>query len=104
VSSGPLTERQLAHRSGSTTRRVRGLVVIGVLHPSSGGHFEPGDVQRVQIVNAYERAGIELKQMADAISQRRMSFEYTDRIYPEASPPSGRTFAEFVKEAGHRGA
>lgn len=102
--TGPLTERQLARRSRSTTRRIRQLVEIGVLRPDALGRFAPADVQRMQIVDAYEHAGIELEHVAEAIAQRRMSFEYTDRIYPEASPPSGRTFGDLVRDQGARGA
>jgi adenylate cyclase len=57
-------------------------------------------VQRVRIVAAFEAGGIELERMADAIAERRMSFEYADRIYPEASPLSGRTLADLATRLG----
>jgi adenylate cyclase len=102
--TGSLTERQLARQARSTAGRIRELVGIGVLRPDPRGRFEPADVQRMQIVDAYEQAGIELEHIAHAIAQRRMSFEYTSRIYPAPSAPSGRTFADLVREEGERGA
>ena len=74
-----------------------------MLRPTAHGEFEPADVQRIQIVDAYEQAGIDLEHIAQAIAQRRMSFAYTDRIYPEASPPSGRTFGDLAARMGPRG-
>ena len=75
-----------------------------MLRPDGRGRFEPADIQRIQVVDAYEEAGIELEHIAQAIAQRRMSFEHTDRIYPEPSAPSGRTFGDLVAEQGARGA
>src|SRR5262245_39129734 len=76
-----LDEGELARRSAVRPERIRKLVRIGVLQPDSDGRFEPADVQRVQIVAAFVDAGIELRELADAVSERRMSFEFIDRIY-----------------------
>jgi adenylate cyclase len=98
-----LTDADLARRAGTTPERIRDLVKIRVLRPKDGS-FGPGDVQRVQIVAAFEDRGIELDHIAQAIDQGRMSFEFTDRIYPEASSPTGRTFGDLMTELGERGA
>jgi adenylate cyclase len=71
---------------------------------SNADAFVPGDVQRVQIVAAFEGRGIELAHIARAIADGRMSFELTDQIYPEASAPAGRTVGDLVAELGERGA
>ena len=89
-----MTADELARLGSTTTARIDRLVEIGVLRPDESGRFDAADVQRVQIVAAFEAAGIELEHVAMAIRERRMSFEFTDRIYPEASPPSGRTVAD----------
>jgi adenylate cyclase len=104
IARGALTEGELARRSDSTPERIRQLVRIGVLRPDTSGRYAPADVQRVRIVAAYEAGGIELGQLAVAISQRRMSFEYADRIYPEASPGSGLTLADLAARLGPSGA
>jgi class 3 adenylate cyclase len=79
------------------------LVEIGVLRSDESGRFGSADIQRVQIAAAYEAGGIELEHIAQAISERRMTFEYSDRIYPEASPPSGRTVGDLAEELGQDG-
>jgi class 3 adenylate cyclase/DNA-binding transcriptional MerR regulator len=98
-----LTEAELAKRTTTSPARIERLVEIGVLRSDASGRFSPADIQRVQIAAAYEAGGIELEHIAQAISERRMSFEYSDRIYPEASPPSGRTVGELAAELGHDG-
>jgi adenylate cyclase len=97
-----LTEQELAERSGSTPARIRRLVEIGVLRPDGEERFAWADVQRVQIVRAYERGGISLDDLALAVRDRRISFEYSDRIYPEVSPPSGRTYGDLLADLGPR--
>lgn len=99
-----LSSAELARRSHATPQRIVDLVDIGVLEPGPDGGFTPGDVQRVQIVAAFEQRGIELEHIARAIRDGRMSFELTDRIYPEASPPAGLTVGDLMSELGERGA
>ncbi len=67
------------------------------------GRFESADVQRVRIAAAYEADGIDLQHVATATRERRMSFEYTDRIYPEPSPLSGRTVGDPASGIGPDG-
>lgn len=98
-----LTASALARLTGTTAARIRALVAAGVLRPDPDGRFRPGDVQRVQVAGAYERGGIELDLLARAIRDGYMSFEFTDRIYPEASPPSGRTVGDLMGELGPAG-
>jgi class 3 adenylate cyclase len=78
--------------------RVDALVAIGVLRPAIDGSFVAGDLQRVQIIDAYERGGVSLDLVERAIREGRMTFDATDRIYPPASPPSGRTLADLEAE------
>lgn len=96
-----MSAAELAARTASTPDRIGRLVEIGVLRPQ-GEAFVPADIQRVAIVDAYERSGIALEELARAIDERRMSFEFTDRIYPEASPPSGRTVGDLAASLGDR--
>jgi class 3 adenylate cyclase/DNA-binding transcriptional MerR regulator len=95
-----LSTRELAKRAGTTPAWIRRLTEIGVLRPDERRRFRSGDLQRVQIVAAYEAGGIELDDIARAIRERRMSFEMTDRIYPEASPSSGRSVSDLATALG----
>jgi adenylate cyclase len=101
--TGSLSEAELVRRAATTPERIQTLVQIGVLRPDGSGRFDSPDIQRVQIAAAYEAGGIELEQIAEAIRERRMTFEYSDRIYPEASPPSGRTVGQLAGELGTHG-
>src|SRR3990170_8981157 len=96
-----LDEGELARRSSSSPERIRHLVEIGLLRADGEGRFALADTQRVQIVAAYERGGIRLEELANAVREGRITFDYIDRIYPEASPPSGRTLGDLVAEIGH---
>ena len=99
-----MDEHELARRAGSSPQRVQQLVEIGLLERDAGGRFAPAAVQQVQIIAAYERGGIGLDELADAVRRRRITFEYSDRIYPEPSPPSGRTVGDLVGALGPAGA
>jgi class 3 adenylate cyclase len=96
-----LDEGELAHRASSSPERIRHLVEIGLLRADGEGRFALADAQRVQIVAAYERGGIRLEDLAKAVREGRITFDYSDRIYPEASPPSGRTLSDLIAEIGH---
>jgi adenylate cyclase len=98
-----LTADELATLAATTPARIQRLAEIGVLRPDDAGRFSPPDIQRVRIVLAYENGGIELDHIAQAIEEGLMSFEFTDRIYPEASPPSGRTVGDLAGDLGSRG-
>ena len=98
-----LTVDELATLAATTPARIQRLAEIGVLRPDAVGRFGPPDIQRVRIALAYEDGGIELEHIAQAIAEGLMSFEFTDRIYPEASPPSGRTVADLARDLGPRG-
>jgi class 3 adenylate cyclase len=98
-----LTADELATLAATTPERIQRLAEIGVLRPDDAGRFSPPDIQRVRIVLAYENGGIELEHIAQAIDEGLMSFEFTDRIYPQASPPSGRTVGDLASALGSRG-
>lgn len=100
---GTLTETELATRAGATQPRIRRMVELRLLEPDDHGRFADGDVRRAQIVLAYERGGITLDDLARAVAERHITFDYSDRIYPEASPLSGRTAVDLARELGYTG-
>lgn len=89
-----LTLDDLALRAGVPVARIERLVEIGVIAPDAAGRFRPADVQRVEIAGAYERGGISLDDLGGALREGRVSFAYSERIYPEGSVASGRTVAD----------
>lgn len=98
-----LDRDELARQTGSTPQRIDQLVELGLLTPADPGGFEVADVQRVQIIAAYERGGIGLDDLAVAVRDGRVTFEYSDRIYPTASPASGRTVGDLMEQLGASG-
>jgi class 3 adenylate cyclase len=98
-----LTASTLARRAGTSSERIERLVSIGVLQPDAGGRFAAADVQRARIVDAFERGGIELRHIERAIRDGRMSFDFTDRIDPGASAPSGTSLGDLMVELGPNG-
>jgi len=99
----PLSAADLATLAVVQQGRIAELTRSGVLVPDASGQYDRTDIQRIEVASAYERAGIPLELLAYAIQQGRMSFEFTDRVYPEASPLSGRTVADLMHELGPAG-
>jgi class 3 adenylate cyclase len=100
VSVEGISRQELARRAGASEARIDRLVDIGALEPDANGRFSPADAQRVQIVDAYEAGGIALDEIALALRERRITFEYSDRIYPPPALPSGRTVGDLAASLG----
>jgi class 3 adenylate cyclase len=98
-----LSAAGLAKEARVEPSRVEQLTQIGVLQPGPDGSFDRADVQRVEIADAYEASGIEIGLLAQAIAEDRMSFAFTDRIYPIPSPLAGLTVAGLEAELGEPG-
>jgi adenylate cyclase len=102
-SDGRLDLEQLAHEAETTPERLAQLVEIGAIVPGSDGSFGRGDVIRSRVVAAFEAEGFSLEQMATAIRERAVALHSLDLFYPDPSPRTGRSFAEFMEELGPRG-
>lgn len=98
-----LSELQLARRSGATRERIRRLVEIGALRPDADGRFDQRAIRVVQVVAGYERGGVELDDIALALREGRVTFDFADRLYPAASLPSRRTVGELAEALGASG-
>lgn len=98
-----LTSAGLAREARADLARIAQLTEIGVLHPDANGTYDRADVQRARIAEAYEASGIDLGHVAQAIREDRMSFAFTDRIYPIPSPLAGVTVSDLEAELGEPG-
>lgn len=98
-----LTRDELAAEADISPERVDDLVRIGVLQPEPDGSFDPADVVRARIVDAYEGAGIGLDLIGLAIERRWTTFERTEDLYPDAGRTSNRSVAEFRASLGDHG-
>ena len=95
---------QLALEAETTPERIGRLVEIGAIRPAQDGSFTRGDVIRSRVVAAFEDEGFSLDQMATAIREREVDLQTLQHFYPDPSPRTGRTYAEFMQELGPRGA
>lgn len=90
------------HEAETAPAHVARLVEIGAITPIDGT-FGRGDVVRSRLLDAFVAAGIDLDHIAIGIRERAMTLEFVDLFYPEPSPRTGRSFAEFAADLGERG-
>jgi adenylate cyclase len=98
-----LDTAELASEAETTPERVVRLVEIGAIHPAADGTFDRGDVIRARVVSAFEAEGFSLEQMETALRERAIALDSVPLFYPDPSPRTGRTYAEFVATLGERG-
>jgi adenylate cyclase len=95
-----LDARELAARAGTTPERVADLVARDVLTPAGPDRFVLGDIHRMRVIDAFERAGVPLDALVDARVAGRVSFDYYDELHVTPSPPSERTYDAFRAALG----
>jgi class 3 adenylate cyclase len=77
------------------------LVELGILTPSVGDAFSPGDVRRARWVQSLERAGVPLEGMAAAVRDGALSFSFLDATaFDRFAGLSGTTFQELSTRTG----
>src|SRR4051812_663963 len=100
-SSGSLSEDELARGSGASPEQIRRLVGLGIVPRRDGERpYEAADVQRIRLAQAFERSGIALEAIGEAIGAGRLSLDFMDRMFPDAAPLSERTFADVADDLG----
>jgi adenylate cyclase len=97
---GGLTADELAELAGVDPARVRDDVAHGTLTPGEDGRFQPGDVHRVRVMQAFEDAGIPLDALRAGQEAGMLSFLYYDRLHAAVPPLSRRTLAQVVAALG----
>jgi len=97
-----ITADELALRLGVEPERVDRLADAGVIERDADGRFDPGDVHRVRLVNAFEETGTPLAALIEASRAGRISLRYYDELHPAPGQLSGRTYAEFGASLGER--
>ncbi len=74
---------ELARASGLEQGAIDRLVAAGVLTADPSGAFRAPDITRARLVLALVEAGLPLEELADAIGEARLSFDYVDLLMPE---------------------
>jgi adenylate cyclase len=97
-----LTAAELAGLAGVTEAEIGRLVDLGVLVPREGAApFLAGDMQKVRLAVACERAGLPMDGIAAAIRAGRLSFAFLEAApYQRWALPSDRTFRQVSEETG----
>jgi adenylate cyclase len=79
---------------------VRGLARAGVTIAGETGPFGAADMQRLVTAASFLEGGFTLDQLASAIADRALSFEFADAFQLEPTERTGRTMAEFAAAIG----
>jgi adenylate cyclase len=95
-----LTADELALRLGLDADRVARYVARGAVEPGSDGRFDAGDVHRVRLVDAFERAGVPLEALVAASRAGEITLAYYDQLHPPPGSVSGRPYAAFAASLG----
>ena len=97
-----LTAADLAGLAGVTEAEIDRMVAFGVLVPRQGtAPFLAGDLQKVRLAVACERAGLPMDGIAAAIRTGRLSFAFLEGApYQRWAQPSDRTFRQVSEETG----
>jgi adenylate cyclase len=93
---------ELARRVGLQTEGVLRLADLGVIERGDDGRFDPGDVHRVRLLNAFEDAGVPLDALIAASQAGTISLRYYDQLHPPPTALSGRTYGEYAQSLGER--
>jgi adenylate cyclase len=95
------TRQEVAQRAGVDPDYVDRLVELGILTPTAGAAFSPGDVLRARWVQSLERAGVPLEGMAAAVRDGALSFSFMDvAAVDRFAGLTGTTFQELSAQTG----
>jgi adenylate cyclase len=97
-----LSATGLAELAGVTTADVDRMVELGILVARDGpGPFLAGDVHKVRLAAACERAGLPMDGIAATIRAGQLSFAFLEAApYQRWALPSGRTYRQVSEEIG----
>ena len=76
---------------------------LGLLH-GAGDRFDPGDVDRVRLIDAFARAGVSAASLAQATTAGRITFAYYPELHPDRGEIATRSYADFRASMGDRAA
>ena len=93
--------RELAALANVPVEDIERLIALGILTSPAGDEpFTQGDVHRVRLVMACERAGLAAERISAAIREGRLSLSYVDAEYSFAAGPTSETFAVACERHG----
>lgn len=90
-----LSISELAALSETSVERIEHLVDRALLQPVGGDRFQPGDVHRVRLYDAFEASGIPLDALVAGASSGRIDFSGYHELHRDPGAPSDRTYGAF---------
>jgi adenylate cyclase len=91
----------VAAAAGADEAYVENLVALGVLQPASATSFTAGDIRRIALVAALERAGLPLTGIAEAMRKGRISLAVMDQpAFTRFVSLETTTFRELATRSG----
>ena len=95
------TRRDVARRAGVEPADVDRLVELGLLHPGADDTYSDADVRRVRWIRGMERSGVALDDMAAAVRDGALSFEFLgSSAFDRFAAHSETTFRELSERTG----
>jgi adenylate cyclase len=92
---------ELAARARVDPELIGRLVELGILRGGQeAAPYGLGDVRRVRLVDACERAGLSLEGIGRAIADGRLSLAFLDLVSMAGRPLTGTTYKELCAEQG----
>lgn len=99
-SDGRYTCDELVERSGADAAFVDRLLELGVVVPAADGTFGKGDVQRVRLVEACDRAGLSAEAIGEAVAAGRLPLGFMDLPQYRWSELGTETYGELAARLG----
>lgn len=99
-SDGRYTCDELVERSGADAAFVDRLLGLGVVVPAADGTFGKGDVQRVRLVEACDRAGLSAEAIGEAVAAGRLPLGFMDLPQYRWSELGTETYGELAARLG----
>ena len=93
------TAAELAVRARVTPKLVGRLVELGILTPGEGeAPYGVGDIRRVRLAAACDRAWLSLDGIGAAIADGRLSLAFLDLVSIAGTPLTGLTYEQLCVE------
>src|SRR4029077_11465687 len=102
---GTLSLEELSARTGVSAERIEWLTEICLIVCAESGRFVPGDGFRAKMVDALVQGGVSSELIELAVRQHSLDLSHVDNyIQDDPQVLSDRSFDQFVRQAGDRGA
>jgi adenylate cyclase len=91
----------LSQRTGVSLDELDRMVELGVLEASAGTQFTEGDRRRAIVIQEFERGGLPLEKLSEAMRANKVSLAFVDEPgFERFASLAGETFADLAQSTG----